>query len=147
MSVLPCLSELIQECDLSLFDSCDYYVPVPLHRKRLQQRGFNQALWLTRLCFGKHNPRIAPAVLHRTINSVPQVTLNGRERRKSLRKAFICSTKIDISGATMCLVDDVYTTGTTVSECSRALLAGGAERVVVLTLARVDVPHRGRGRN
>jgi predicted amidophosphoribosyltransferase len=78
---------------------------------------------------------------------VPQVTLNGRERRKSLRKAFICSTKIDISGASICLVDDVYTTGTTVSECSRALLAGGAERVVVLTLARVDVPHRGRGRN
>jgi predicted amidophosphoribosyltransferase len=64
-----------------------------------------------------------------------------------MNKAFTCNAKIDITGATVCLVDDVYTTGTTVSECSRVLLGGGAEKVVVLTLARVAVPHRGRGRS
>jgi len=143
-SVLPAINELVRECDLSAYNACDYIVPVPLHKKRLQQRGFNQALLLAKIFFGRSDTRIKSTILHRNRNTVPQVSLDGKERRRSLKNAFTVKTDVDLSGATICLVDDVYTTGTTVSECSRGLLSRGAESVVVLTLARVDVPHRGR---
>lgn len=143
-SVIAVLGELIQGCELSIFQSCDYVVPVPLHKKRLQQRGFNQSLLLAKILFQHNDPRIVANLLRRTRNTVPQVSLDGKERRKSLRNVFKVNPGVDISGATICLVDDVYTTGTTVSECSRGLLRGGAGRVLVLTLARVEVPRRGR---
>lgn len=143
-SVLPAIDELVRECDLSAYKACDYIVPVPLHKKRLQQRGFNQALLLAKICFGSSDMRIKSTILHRTRNTVPQVSLDGRERRRSLKNAFTVRPGVDLSGATICLIDDVYTTGTTVSECSKGLLSSGAASVIVLTLARVDVPHRGR---
>lgn len=143
-SVTTALVQLAQECDLSLFQSCDYIVPVPLHKKRIQQRGFNQALLLAKICFGKNNNRIASDILRRTRNTVPQVSLGARQRRRSLKNVFTVNPLHDISGTAICLIDDVYTTGTTVSECTRALLAGGAGRVIVLTYARVSAPRRGR---
>ena len=143
-SVLPAIDELVRECDLSAYNACDYIVPVPVHKKRLQQRGFNQALLLAKICFGRSDTRIRSTILQRTRNTVPQVSLDGKERRRSLKNAFTVRPGVTLSGATICLVDDVYTTGTTVSECSRGLLSRGAKRILVLTLARVDVPHRGR---
>lgn len=144
-SVLPAISELVKVCDLSAYNACDYIIPVPLHKKRLQQRGFNQALLLAKICFGCSNAQINTTILRRTRNTVPQVTLDGQERRKSLKNAFAVSPDIEMSGTTVCLIDDVYTTGTTVSECSKALLSHGADKVIVLTLARVNPPRRGRG--
>ena len=143
-SVTRALGELVEACDLRLFQACDYIVPVPLHKKRLQQRGFNQALLLAKICFGKHNDQIKVDVLRRTRNTVPQVSLGGRQRRRSLKNVFKVNPHLDISGSSICLVDDVYTTGTTVTECARELMAGGAKKVVVLTFARVFVPQRGR---
>lgn len=143
-SVTIALGELAQECDLRLFQACDYIVPVPLHKKRIQQRGFNQALLLAKICFGKNNRRIKADILIRTRNTVPQVSLGGGQRRRSLKNVFKVNPNLDISGSSICLIDDVYTTGTTVSECARELLAGGAKKVVVLTFARVLVPQRGR---
>ena len=143
-SVLPAIDELVRECDLSAYKDCDYIIPVPLHRKRLQQRGFNQALLLAKICFGRSDTRINSAILHRTRHTVPQVSLDGKERRRSLKNAFTVTSGFDLAGTTICLVDDVYTTGTTVSECSKRLLSSGAASVIVLTFARVDVPHRGR---
>jgi ComF family protein len=143
-SVIRAIAELTGGLDRSCFAACDWIVPVPLHRKRLQQRGFNQALLLARAYFGKTDRRVAPSVLQRTINTVPQVSLDAKSRRNSLKNAFKVNPTVDISGSSICLIDDVYTTGTTVSECSKALLDGGAAEVSVLTFARVKVPHRGR---
>jgi len=143
-SVLSAIGELVRECDLSAYEICDYIIPVPLHKKRLQKRGFNQALLLAKVCFGSSDPRIKTTVLRRTRNTVPQVSLGGKERRRSLKNAFSVTAGIDLSGTTVCLVDDVYTTGTTVSECCRGLLSSGAVKVLVLTLARVKAPRRGR---
>lgn len=143
-SVLPAIRELVRECDLSAYENCDYIIPVPLHKKRLQKRGFNQALLLAKVCFGDSDPRIKTSVLRRTRNTAPQVSLDGKERRRSLKNAFAVTPGIDLSGTTVCLVDDVYTTGTTVSECCRGLLSSGSVKVHVLTLARVNAPGRGR---
>lgn len=143
-SVVLAISELVKVYDFSLFDFCDYIVPVPLHKKRIQKRGFNQALLLAKMCFGRGDRRINVEVLRRTRNTVPQVSLGGRERRKSLKNVFRVNPLIDISGCSICLIDDVYTTGTTVSACAKELLAGGALQVVVLTFARVEVAQSGR---
>lgn len=143
-SVLSAIGELVSDCDLSAYEACDYIIPVPLHKKRLQQRGFNQALLLAKVCFGSSDTRIKTTILQRTRNTVPQVTLDGKERRRSLKNAFAVTPGVDITGTTICLVDDVYTTGTTVSQCSKQLLSSGAINVIVLTLARVNPPRRGR---
>lgn len=143
-SVVSSLGTLMRSGDLSPFVSCDYLVPVPLHRKRLQQRGFNQALLLANGCFGRRDPRLKVDLLQRTVHTVPQVSLNARQRRNSLKGVFRVNPSFDISGKTICLIDDVYTTGTTVSQCSSELVAGGAAGVKVLTLARANVGRGGR---
>ena len=144
LSTLRPIGQLVGLCDLSPFNSCDLIVPVPLHRKRLQERTFNQSLLLARVCFAKKNKRIAASALQRTVNTVPQVSLDAKARRRSLKNVFRINPKTSVSGKTICLIDDVYTTGTTVSQCSRVLLRGGAACVRVLTLARAEVPRRGR---
>lgn len=115
----------------------DLIVPVPLHPQRLKERGLNQSVALARLFFPGSLRHLHPDVLVRKRNTPAQTSLNGLARRKNLRGAFAVAENALVQGRTVCLVDDVYTTGTTVSECSRTLLQAGAREVVVLTLARV----------
>lgn len=114
----------------------DLIVPVPLHRKRLQKRGLNQSLILARLMFAKYGIAIAPTALIRVRNSVPQTLLTGWKRRINLKGAFEINPHTDVSGKSVCVVDDVFTTGTTVSECAKTLKSAGAQRVDVCTFAR-----------
>ena len=115
----------------------DYIFPVPLHDKRLKKRGYNQAQLLARTFFRLEKDKIKNDVLIRTRDTPPQTGLNGAERRKNLRNAFSIRNEKKISGKSILLVDDVYTTGSTVNECARVLVKAGASRVDVLTLARV----------
>ena len=103
----------------------------------------NQALLLDRLFFPDQKQQLRTDLLTRKKNRLPQVQLSGSARRKNLRDGFGATKNGEIRGALICLVDDVYTTGTTAAECSRTLLDGGAREVRVLTLARVKVGRRG----
>ena len=136
-SVLPGLEYIIRNADSLDIPQPDLVVPVPLHPQRLKERGLNQAVLLARLFFPERLRQIRPDVLVRLRNTPAQTSLDGPARRKNLRGAFAVAEKALVQGRTVCLVDDVYTTGTTVSECSRPLLRAGAREVVVLTLARV----------
>ena len=113
--------------------ACDLVVPVPLGRRRLAQREYNQALLLARAAW----PRapIDPYALSRTYDTPPQASLKGAERRRGLRGAFLAVER-RVGGKRVVLVDDVLTTGTTAAECARALRRAGAVRVEVVTLAR-----------
>jgi competence protein ComFC len=111
-------------------------VPVPLHMKRLRERGFNQALLLVKELSKRTGIPYAERALKKIKDTPFQITLKKRERRKNLRRAFQVKDPEAIKGKAVMLVDDVYTTGTTVNECSRALRRAGAEGVVVLTVAR-----------
>jgi len=115
----------------------DFIFPVPLHAKRLRQRGYNQALLLARSFFDKEKNKIKNDILVRSRNTHPQTGLSGVERRKNLRNAFFVKDQKMISGKNILLVDDVFTTGTTVNECARVLIKAGARNVDVLTLSRV----------
>ncbi|MDG4475500.1 ComF family protein [Thiovibrio frasassiensis] len=121
---------------LAAVAGADWIVPVPLHPKRLRERGFNQALLLARAFFPKDR-RITHDLLVRTRVTEPQTRFNGKARRTNLKNAFGVVKPQHIPGKKILLIDDVFTTGTTVNECARVLKKAGAADVMVLTLARV----------
>lgn len=113
----------------------DLLIPVPLHKQRLRERGFNQTLLLVEELSCRTGIPYRNRILQKVRPTLPQVNLSGVEREKGVRGSFHIIGKEGIKGKTVLLVDDVYTTGATVNECSKVLLAAGAERIDVLTLA------------
>lgn len=114
----------------------DLIVPVPLHIKRLRQRGFNQAVILARPLAKRFAIPLDFMSLKRDRFTPPQVGLGRQERLSNVRDAFSVRHPGRIEGRKILLVDDVFTTGSTLAECSRVLLKAKAEAVAVLTLAR-----------
>jgi len=112
----------------------DLIVPMPLHPKRLAERGFNQALEIARgLARYRSRPIEARGVL-RVKDTLPQTGLPYEERAKNVRGAFLC--ELDLSGASVAVLDDVMTTGATLNELARALKGAGATRVENFVIAR-----------
>jgi len=116
-------------------------VPVPLHASKLNARGFNQSELIARAAL-KHAPvgELAPSVLRRRRSTETQTGLTPQQRRLNVRGAFHAERREQISGRDILLVDDVFTTGTTATECARVLRRAGAARVWVVTVARVLLP-------
>jgi ComF family protein len=114
----------------------DVLVPVPLHIKRLRQRGFNQALILCRRIFPAWRDMLDPHILERQLWTQPQTGLSGSARRRNVRNAFRVRRPENIKGKKILLVDDVFTTGATVNECARILRRNRASEVNVFTFAR-----------
>jgi len=117
-------------------DNVDLLLPVPLHIKRLRERGFNQAHLLITKWAKKEGVAFDGLLLFRKRWTEPQTHLNRKEREKNIRKAFCVKDPERVRGKKILLVDDVYTTGSTVNECAKVLMKAGAEWVDVLTLAR-----------
>jgi ComF family protein len=114
----------------------DLIVPVPLHGKRLRQRGFNQAILLGEIFSQRWGVPLSRNNLRRIRWTEPQVNLGAAERAANVKGAFAVNDAKEIAGRKIFLVDDVYTTGSTVKECCRVLLKGGAAEIAVLTVAR-----------
>jgi ComF family protein len=115
----------------------DTIIPVPLHPKRLRWRGFNQSVLLARQVSRAYRLPMDPFALVRDKPTLAQTQLSEEERRKNVRGAFSVHSLESVQGKAILLVDDVYTSGATVNECSRVLLRARAKEVYVLTLARV----------
>lgn len=113
----------------------DLIVPVPLHPRRLRQRGFNQSLELARGISGGRFGRLEPRAVIRVRDTPPQHTLPRSDRLHNLSGAFLANPDL-IQGRSVLLVDDILTTGATVKAASRELLRRGAARVNLLVLAR-----------
>ncbi len=118
-------------------------VPVPLHRSRERERGFNQAELLAqelscrlRKEWRGQGPRVEAQSLYRTRATAPQTGLSLPARRENVRGVFSVASTEPIRGRAVVLVDDVMTTGATLSACATALKRAGALRVIALTLAR-----------
>lgn len=112
-------------------------VPVPLHKTRLKERGFNQSLLLARELSKLYNLPIDYLNLRKIRATDPQVNLKGKERIANIKGAFAVKNGAGFKNKKILLIDDVYTTGATVIECSKVLKKAGAKTVDVLTLARV----------
>ncbi len=109
--------------------------PIPLHKRRLLARGFNQAEFLADvLCRSLGYKKID--VLARTKSTVPQSELNDEERLENLNYAFQLRGSCELKGKMVILVDDVFTSGATMNECAKLLKSAGAKEVWGVTLAR-----------
>ncbi len=128
--VLEGISGVIADHDPNLI------VPVPLHRSRLRQRGFNQAVLLGRVLSRHLALPMAPAALVRTRATEPQIELSAAERRANVRGAFAVKEPERIAGKSILLLDDVMTTGSTMDECAKELKKAGASAVIAVTIAR-----------
>lgn len=113
-------------------------VPVPLHRQRERERGFNQAAIIARAIARRTGWPVREEALIRVVHTqVHRTLMDERARRESVAGAFAVAKRRLIEGEDVLLVDDVFTTGATVSACAQALLEAGARAVFVLTIARV----------
>jgi ComF family protein len=118
-------------------DRATRVVPVPLHPERERERGFNQAAILARaLASGAGLPYDESSLVRTVHTERHRAGMDARGRRETVEKAFRVARPRLVEGENVLLIDDVFTTGATVSACAAALTSAGARAVYVLTLAR-----------
>jgi len=135
----PWMARWMARAGAELIADADLVVPVPLHPRRFLTRRFNQSAELARALGRLSGLPFAPDAVRRVKKTRQQVGLGAREREDNVRGAFRVPSDADIKvrGRQVLVIDDVFTTGATVSAVSRALRRSGAEAVDVLTFARV----------
>jgi ComF family protein len=138
----PAFARWLARAGAELLPDCDVIAPVPLHCWRLWARRYNQSALLALALARLAGRPCVPDLLLRTRATPPQGRLGRHARMRNVRRAFAVPPRRAalLAGRRVLLVDDVYTTGATVEEAARTLLAGGARAVDVLTLARVVRP-------
>ena len=133
------LAEAIATLEPS-FGAPVFVIPVPLHAAKLRQRGFNQSELIAKaalkLNFAGKKLELHDRILERRRETQSQIGLTRHQRRENIRGAFAVLKPESVSDREFLLVDDVITTGTTVSECARILRRAGASKVWVATVAR-----------
>jgi ComF family protein len=144
------LAELMAEAMPVSFGMEDYdcIIPVPLHKKRRRKRGYNQVELIGERLSSRTGIPMKTHHLVKTANTPPQVGLSYAERQRNVRGYFDVVDPAELSGKRILLIDDVLTTGATVTESTRVLVRKGkAKYVDVFTLLRVvmDVAERGGG--
>ena len=117
----------------------DFIIPVPLHRKRLWQRRFNQSALLAQKLARHSGKTYLPGGMVRARHTIPQKGLSRKERHQNVKNAFAVppAQAAIVKDKTVMIIDDVFTSGATLNECARILKKAGAEKVFVLTVARV----------
>jgi len=116
-----------------LHERYDLIVPVPLNRRRLRERGYNQSALIVKHLCEQGGWQFEADVLIRTRNTPSQTKLNREERKQNMRNAFAC--KKDVRGLFVLVVDDVITTGSTLNTCAEEIKKAGAARVDVAAVA------------
>lgn len=119
------------------FPKVQAVLPVPIHKLRLLKRKYNQAALLAKEIAEKEKLPYLPDALQKAVSTQSQGHLNRRKRQKNVRNSFVVKKKELVKGKSLLLIDDVFTTGATVNECSRVLKKAGAKEVYVLTFAKV----------
>jgi ComF family protein len=134
------LAEVIAKMQPAFAGGTIFVAPVPLHSGKLRERGFNQAELIARAAL-KHPDvnsqfKLNASLLKRRRVTESQIGLSQNQRKENLRGAFIVTSPSALAGREVLLVDDVFTTGTTASECARVMRRAGASKVWVATVAR-----------
>lgn len=120
----------------SIIKSVDYIIPVPLSKERLKQRGFNQSLELAKYISKKLKVNYLRNDLVKVKNTPNQTDLKKNDRKNNLRGVFQFRSNQNLENKKVLLIDDVFTTGSTLNECSKVLKKEGVKYVFGLTIAR-----------
>ena len=124
---------MAENLDLNLINNnFDFIIPVPIHKLRMKKRGFNQAEILAHEISKKISLPTRTDILKRVKNTKAQWRLNAHERENNLKNAFVAK---KIKDKNVILVDDIFTTGSTINKCSEVLKSAGANYVLSLTFA------------
>lgn len=119
-----------------LLKKYDIIIPVPIHRKRKLQRGYNQTQLIAKEIAKNIDIELCDDALIKTKNTIAQSKLNKNKRKQNIKGAFRVLDLEKIQGKNILLFDDIFTTGSTVNECSKILKKVGAKTVGVLTIAK-----------
>ena len=119
-----------------LLKKYDIIIPVPIHKKRKAQRGYNQTQLIASKISKYVEIKLCDDVLIKSKNTIAQSKLNKNKRKQNIKGAFKILNSEKIQGKNILLFDDIYTTGSTVNECSKILTRAGAKRIGVLTIAK-----------
>ena len=136
------LCELFANCILSDVAVCEFIqrydiiLPVPLHNKRLKERGYNQSKLISDILSKRLSIQTYDGVLTKIKNTLPQGKNLLHNRRKAVKGVFCVNNAEIIKGKDILIFDDIYTTGNTANECKRILLESGAKSVGILTIAK-----------
>ena len=131
--IAPILANLLMD-KINLSDLPDFILPMPLHPKRLRERGFNQAVEIGRYISQKYKIRMLLESCIRVKNTPFQAGLPWRERKKNIRDAFICT--VDLTDKHVVILDDVMTSGATMIELAKVLHHQGAAKINGWVIAR-----------
>lgn len=121
------------------FDGSEILIPVPLHKKRERERGFNQTLLLAEGVREVLGIKLLESILVRKIYTKSQTGLSLKEREANVRGVFELNSKGEVRDKVVLLIDDVATTGSTLNECSKVLKKAGAKKVICAVLARAYI--------
>ena len=115
----------------------DIIIPVPIHKKRKQKRGYNQSELITRQ-ISKKIPSLAheSTAIQKTKHNIEQSSLSKEQRKQNVKDVYKIINKEKIENKNIVLFDDIYTTGNTVNEISKILKQNGANKILVLTIAK-----------
>lgn len=115
----------------------DIIIPVPISKKRKRRRGYNQSELIAKMIAKQANKLICRCdVLYKQKETLPQSSLNKEKRQENIKDAYYIKNKQVVQNKKILLLDDIYTTGSTVNECSKMLKQAGAKEIGVLTLAK-----------
>ena len=136
------LCELFANCILSDGEVCkiikkyDIILPVPLHKKRFKERGYNQSKLISDILAQKLGVQTFDDVLVKIKNTLPQGKNLLHDRRKAIKGVFCVENPDKIIGKNVLIFDDIYTTGNTANECKKIIEESGAKSVEILTIAK-----------
>jgi ComF family protein len=129
--------QLLENPPLFCIEKRDFVlIPVPLQKRRLKWRGFNQAEEIAKNLSVFLEIPLLFDVLIKEKETLPQVRLSDKERRRNLSGSFFCKNKERVLGKKILLVDDIYTTGSTMKEAAKVLKESGAKEVIGIVIAR-----------
>lgn len=124
------------EENCKLLKKYDLIIPVPMHKKKMQKRGYNQTELVSNELEKSLGIPVRKDILSKVVNTTTQSKLGGKARQTNIQHAFFIQNDWEVEDKKVILLDDIYTTGATSEECSRVLKQAGADEILMLVLAK-----------
>ncbi|MBI9071978.1 MAG: ComF family protein [Melioribacteraceae bacterium] len=130
---------LFEKAEKKITDwNCDLLIPIPLHRVKKAERGYNQSYYITKELSKLSKIKMDDSSVSRSKFTDSQTNYNLKERKENISDAFKCRNGKNINGKSIILIDDVITTGSTITECGKVLKEKGAKNIFALSIAIAD---------